>query len=105
MLRYRNHNTFNGRYDIATLFVPAEALENYQAHSIWGRFTHMIPFIGAGPGDANGDGMINIADVTSLIDMLLSGEELPAYYDVNGDGEVNINDITNIIDMLMSGGF
>lgn len=100
-----NNNTFYNCYNQAKLYIPAESVEAYQAHNEWGRFTHMIPFIGAGPGDANGDGMINIADVTSLIDMLLSGEELPAYYDVNGDGEVNINDITNIIDMLMSGGF
>ena len=46
--------------------------------------------IALNPGDVNRDASINISDVTDLIDMLLSGEELPAYYDVNGDGEVNL---------------
>ena len=49
----------------------------------------------------DGDGLINIADVTGLIDQLLSGEELPAYYDVDGDGVVNIQDITHLIDTLL----
>ena len=88
-------------YDQATLFVPAEGLEAYQAHEEWGRFIRIVPFIGAGPGDTNGDGAINIADVTSLIDQLLGGGELPAYIDVNGDGVVNITDVTTLIDQLL----
>ena len=55
------------------------------------------------PGDVNGDGYITISDVTNLIDILLSGGELPAYADVNGDGDVSIKDVTDLIDMLLSG--
>ena len=64
-----------------------------------------MPFIGAGPGDVNGDGSVSILDATGLIDMLLCGEELPAYADVNGDGIISIIDITALIDMLLSGNF
>jgi len=85
----------------ATLFVPNESLEAYRAHEEWKRFSRIVPFVGAGPGDSNGDGDINIADVTSLIDQLLSGEEIPPYVDVNGDGEINISDVTMLIDMLL----
>ena len=88
-------------YDQATLFVPNESLAAYKAHEEWSRFSRIVPFIGAGPGDTNGDGEINIADVTGLIDQLLNGEELPDYIDVNGDGEVNISDVTTLIDMLL----
>ena len=85
----------------ATLFVPNESLEAYKTHDLWGKFLNIVPFIGAGPGDINGDGIIAIGDVTDIIDQLLSGEELPAYYDVNGDGTVTIGDITALIDMLL----
>ena len=90
-------------YEQATLFVPAESLEAYRAHEEWGKFTHIVPFLGAGPGDINGDGNIAISDATNLIDQLLSGDELPAYADVNGDGVVTIKDVTDLIDMLLSG--
>ena len=84
-----------------TLFVPQEGLDAYKAHEQWGKFVHIVPFVGAGPGDVDGDGVINIDDVTNLIDQLLFGEELPAYIDVDGDGAVDINDVTTLIDMLL----
>ena len=85
------------------LFVPQEGLEAYKTHEQWGQFLRIAPFIGAGPGDINGDGNIAINDATSLIDMLLGGEVLPAWADVNGDGNVTIADVTVLIDMLLSG--
>ena len=55
-------------------------------------------------GDVNDDGAVNIADVTALIDHLLSSgnavNELAA--DVNGDQNINIADVTALIDMLLS---
>jgi hypothetical protein len=54
------------------------------------------------PGDVNGDGEVNITDVTSLIDMLLEGDvPVNAATDVNGDGEVNITDVTVLVDGLL----
>ena len=53
------------------------------------------------PGDVDGDGSVNIADVTALIDILLNAIEAPA--DVDGDGAVNIGDVTALIDMLLNG--
>ena len=57
------------------------------------------------PGDVNGDGYITVADVTALIDYLLS--ENSNYYDpmadVNGDGVISVTDVTALIDMLLSG--
>ena len=55
------------------------------------------------PGDVDGDGVVNIADVTALIDILLSGGTVPANADVDDDGVVNIADVTALIDMLLSG--
>ena len=89
-------------YNSATLFVPLESLESYQADADWGRFSRIVPFMGAGPGDVNGDGRLSISDVTGIIDQLLSSDELPAYCDVNGDGMVNITDVTALINLLLT---
>ena len=51
-------------------------------------------------GDVNGDGEVNIADVQSLIDAILTGAGGPAM-DVNGDGEVNIADVNAVIDVIL----
>jgi glycosidase len=56
-------------------------------------------------GDVNGDGEVNIADVTTLIDILLGGNADAAMLqraDVNNDGEVHIADVTALIDILLS---
>ena len=57
-------------------------------------------------GDVNGDGSVNISDVTALIDYLLSGNALGISLsgaDCNQDSSVNISDVTALIDYLLSG--
>ena len=69
-----------------------------------------VPFtIGNGPsitliGDVDNNAEVNIADVTALIDYLLSGDATGINLDasdVDRDGEVNIADVTSLIDMLL----
>ena len=55
------------------------------------------------PGDVNGDGQVNITDVTVLINIVLTDSTPTAGADVNGDGNVNITDVTTLITMVMSG--
>ena len=54
-------------------------------------------------GDVNGDGNVNISDVTTLIDIVLNDRTAPASADMNGDGNVNISDVTALIDYLLQG--
>ena len=53
--------------------------------------------------DVNHDGTISIADVTELIDMILTGEFDGLSGDANGDHQVNIADVTELIDWLLHG--
>ena len=56
-------------------------------------------------GDVNGDGNANIADVTLLINYLLSGDVDSINMDnsdVDGDGDIDINDVTSLINNLLS---
>ena len=58
-------------------------------------------------GDVNGDGYVTIADVTSLINYLLSSNPNNFYAvnaDVNEDTRINIGDVTSLIVMLLSAG-
>ena len=54
-------------------------------------------------GDVNKDDTVNIADVTELIDMLLSGAEMTPEADCDLNGSMNIADVTTLIDYLLSG--
>ena len=56
-------------------------------------------------GDVNGDGEVNVADVNTLVDIILGGEADDATIkraDVNGDGEVNLADINALTDIILS---
>ena len=53
------------------------------------------------PGDVNTDGEVNIADVNSVIDIILKGTGGTPAADVNGDGEVNIADINTLIALIL----
>ena len=53
-------------------------------------------------GDVNGDGEVNIADVNTLIDMILNGTT-GAAGDVNNDSEVNIADVNALIAYILRG--
>ena len=55
-------------------------------------------------GDANGDGSVDPADITTLIDHLLNGAAVnEANADVDGNGNVDPADITTLIDWLLNG--
>lgn len=56
-------------------------------------------------GDANGDGEVNVNDVTVTINYILEKnptEFVFANADVNGDGEVTVLDVTAIINLILS---
>ena len=53
-------------------------------------------------GDVNADGEIGIADINSIIDIILSALEAFPTADVNGDNEVNVADINALIDIILN---
>ena len=56
------------------------------------------------PGDMNHDGLLNLTDVTLLINALVKGApaSLPPVADVNGDGEMNVTDVTALINLIIN---
>ena len=92
-------------YETATLFVPAESIDDYRNAHVWEKFFNIQPIGPVDvdvPGDVNGDGEVNIADVNAVIDVLLSDGNNPRA-DVNNDGEVTIADVNTLIDIILNG--
>ena len=53
-------------------------------------------------GDVNGDGKVNVTDVTALVNMILG--VIPkdeARADINGDGKVNVSDVTALVNIIL----
>lgn len=54
-------------------------------------------------GDVNGDGVVNVSDVTSLVNMILEIEPMnEEVADVNGDGSVNVSDVTDLVNLILT---
>ena len=85
----------------ATLTVPIGSVEEYQATEPWSGFSIIKGVFS--PGDVDGDGKVNISDVSTLIDLLLNGDDISDGADVDGDGKVNISDLSALIDILLDG--
>ncbi len=55
-------------------------------------------------GDVNGDGLVNILDVTTLVDIILGVDDngiSDEDADVNGDGKVSILDVAILVDLIV----
>ena len=101
------HDCFSDHcFTQATLRVPNDYISDYLADEHWNKFAHFEGFEYNSRGDSDGDGKVTIADVTTLIDYLLSGnagsvDMMSA--DPDNDGKVTIADVTTLIDYLLSG--
>ena len=82
-----------------TLRVPFASIETYQSTSPWNKFTQVVG--AAVGGDVNGNGTVEMDDLSSFINMLLSGDA-PGYADINGDGNVDMDDLTALINALLN---
>jgi photosystem II stability/assembly factor-like uncharacterized protein len=57
------------------------------------------------PGDVNGDGAFDVADVFALIDALFAGGPGPlGPADANGDGKIDVADVFYLVNALFAGG-
>ncbi|MBN2240914.1 MAG: S8 family serine peptidase [Dehalococcoidales bacterium] len=57
--------------------------------------THLLP------GDVNGDGSVNVLDVTRLVRIILELDPGVSEADVNQDGSVNVLDITQTVSIIL----
>ncbi len=66
---------------------------------------HVPPTCGT-PGDANGDGSVNIVDVVAVINYIIGNDPEPFIIenaDVNGDGIINVLDAVGTVNIILGG--
>ena len=96
-------------YENAILYVPMRSVDLYKNAEGWSNFQH-IEGIDTGDepglmGDVNNDGIVNIGDITALIDFMVNEDEEGLNLDnadMTQDGSINIADITALIDYLLN---
>ena len=52
-------------------------------------------------GDVNRDGTVSIADVTMLVNLILSSAEHTKEADINEDGRLSVADVTRLVDIIL----
>jgi len=52
-------------------------------------------------GDINSDGVLNVLDIVSLVNIILSGEVDPLG-DINLDGDINILDVVILVNIILA---
>ena len=80
-----------------------ELPETMPAHDVIVTGTYEKAFI---PGDANGDGLVNVTDIVSTVNYIMenpSDNFNKDAADLNGDGIVNVTDIVQMVNIIMNG--
>ena len=99
-------------YQNATLYVPMRSLELYRTTPGWSNFQNIVGIdTGDEPamrGDVDGNSIVDINDVTLLIDVTLGNDvefnaEGADCESESGDGQIDINDVTALIQFVLSG--
>ena len=58
---------------------------------------------GFGVGDVNADGVVNVSDVTALVNKILqAADTFESVCDVNADGVVNVSDVTTLVNIILN---
>ena len=88
----------------ATLYVLESSVDSYKTTTPWSWFGTILPIPLS--GDANGNGEVEIGDVTSVL-TLMATPEATGYdnkaADANGNGEIEIGDVTTILTIMEKG--
>ena len=96
------YGNYDGYFDIALLDVRGLQFNSYQDMVI-----NFVPDSSQTEltGDVNNDGNVNIDDVTSIINYLLSSDSSQVQItnaDIDGDGDITISDVTALIGILLN---
>lgn len=93
--------------DGITLHVPAAAIETYKENNSWSRNCESIvalPAADTTKGDANGDGKVDVLDVTTTISYILDPQTAPfnkEAADMDSDNDIDIDDVKAIVDIIL----
>ena len=83
---------------VATIFT----FKAYNGMAVYEMGKNLSPDVPGILGDVNADGVVNVSDVTALVNRILGD---PTYSDtvcdINGDGVVNVSDVTALVNLIL----
>ncbi|MGM9869962.1 MAG: leucine-rich repeat protein [Sodaliphilus sp.] len=84
---------------LRTLYVPnGDAVKRYRQAPVWKDFGSIEAYL----GDVNGDGVVNVSDITTLVNVLLNEAEADATLcDINCDSNINVSDVTSLANTIL----
>ena len=53
-------------------------------------------------GDVNGDGLLNVLDVVTLVNIILNNDDYILAGDMNQDGALDVLDIVTLVNIILS---
>ena len=53
-------------------------------------------------GDVNGDGLLNVLDVVTLVNIILINDDYILAGDMNQDGSLDVLDIVTLVNIILS---
>ena len=84
--------------NLSTLYVPRGKVSAYRETADWNHFTNIVE---RNDSDVNSDGVVNITDVVTLVNAILSSSTMLESNDVNGDGQVDISDVVKLVNIIL----
>lgn len=97
-----NNYAFYYVFAACHLVVPFGCIEAYKSSWPWSHFREYLE-----AGDVNGDGQLNVKDVTSMNAYIMKNNPTPfdeRVADLNGDGTINVKDVTLMCSWIMQQG-
>ena len=101
-------DAFEGSYtEFATLHVPTGSIDAYKTTVPWSDFKVIEGISVVAKGDANGDGVVDVADVVAIVNHIL---EKPAENfnkaaaDINEDGVIDVADVVGVVNIILEKG-
>jgi hypothetical protein len=85
----------------STINLANGILSDFNANAIPATWVNDSVLVSVVPGDANGDGVVNILDMTKCAREILGLDPLTPGADANGDGNVNVLDMTKIARIIL----
>lgn len=98
-----DEDAFYESYSKATLYVPLGTKSLYGAADGWSGFTSIQELASSKPGDADGNGKVETADIDAVVRYIMTGDTTNFIFEnanLNGDNKVDVADLVFLINML-----
>jgi hypothetical protein len=99
--------TFEGLEEGKSYYLTLKYYKSFSENTLKSLGYDRFTFTTVKPGDANGDGVVDVADVVAIVNYIL---EKPSdnfdfkAADVNGDGNVDVGDVVAVVNIILTSG-